>query len=481
MKLSDLLKDVAAPCGFEADIAAITCDSRKVVPGCLYICIKGVVADGHDYAASAMENGAAAVVCQRDLGLERQILVPDSRKAYALICANWFGNPARKLRLIGVTGTNGKTSTVGLIRQILEQNGHKTGFIGTVGALIGDRRRELTHTTPDAFLLQEIFADMAQSGCTFAVMEVSSHALDQERMHGCDFEVAVFTNLTQDHLDYHKTMDNYLQAKKKLFSMCQTALMNQDDPHFSALAQGQTCRVLTYSAKNASTHFFANEILSTSSGVEYLITAGANAQKAKYCTPGIFSVYNSLAAAAACFLVGLKWDEICAAMQKTVGVKGRLEVVPTGEAFDIIIDYAHTPDGLENLLHAVKGFVRGRIITVFGCGGDREREKRPQMGEIAYRLSDQCIVTSDNPRNENPQDIIDEILRGIKAIEKPLIVEPDRVKAICRAIALAKPKDVVLLAGKGHETYQIVGDRVRELDERKVALDYINRREKGEI
>ena len=480
MTLSILLEGIAPHPGFDVEITGITCDSRKVKPGNLFICIRGEIADGHNYASGALAKGAGAVVCERDLGLERQICVADTHEAYAQFCAAYFGYPSKKLKLIGVTGTNGKTTTAGLIRHILEHNGRKTGFVGTIGSMIGNKHVELERTTPDAFDLQKIFAQMVDEGCEYAVMEVSSHALEQKRVHGCRYHTAVFTNLTQDHLDYHKTMENYLLAKKKLFSMCGNAIINADDYYAGQMAEGLTCRVQIYSVRETAADFFAHDINFEPNGVRYSLVTPSGRDTVEYCTPGSISVYNSMAAIAACISCGLTVRQVCRGVSTATGTKGRLELVPLDKEFTIIIDYAHTPDGLEKLLSVVNGFAPGRIITVFGCGGNRDAAKRPIMGEIAARLSDVCIVTSDNPRHEDPMQIIADVLEGIvEPANTELIVEENRAQAIRKAIDIAQKDDIILLAGKGHETYQVIGDQIFPLDEREIIKDYFECR--GEL
>lgn len=472
MKLSQLLAGTgvqAGPALAELDIQGITCDSRRVQPGWAFVCIKGTAADGHRYAPAAAEAGAAVVLAQKDVGLsERQILTDNTRRLWALMCANWFGRPAERLHLVGVTGTNGKTTTTCMLKFILEACGYKVGLVGTIQNMIGDRVLPAGHTTPDPYDLQSMLALMAAEGCTYAVMEVSSHALDQDRVEGCLFDAAVFTNLTQDHLDYHKTMENYLAAKKRLFSLCRWGIINIDSPWADRLTQGLTCPIDTYSVGNDKADYTAREIRQRPDGVDFQLVGTGVIGRVKLPIPGEFSVYNALAAAACALRLGLPFDRVVEALCRVPGVKGRAEIVPTGRDFTVIIDYAHTPDGLDNICRTLKGCARGRLVTVFGCGGDRDKGKRPKMGAIAARWSDFLVVTSDNPRTEDPGAIIRDILTGLEGTETPYTVVENRVEAIRWAVAHAQPGDTILLAGKGHETYQILADGIIHLDEREV-------------
>lgn len=472
MKLSQLLAGTgiqAGPALAELDIQGITCDSRRVQPGWAFVCIEGTAADGHRYAPAAAEAGAAVVLAQKDVGLpDRQILTDNTRRLWALMCANWFGRPAERLHLVGVTGTNGKTTTTCMLKSILETCGYKVGLVGTIQNMIGDRVLPAGHTTPDPYDLQSMLALMAAEGCTYAVMEVSSHALDQDRVEGCLFDAAVFTNLTQDHLDYHKTMENYLAAKKRLFSLCRWGIINIDSPWADRLTQGLTCPIDTYSVGNDKADYTAREIRQRPDGVDFQLVGTGVIGRVKLPIPGEFSVYNALAAAACALRLGLPFDRVVEALCRVPGVKGRAEIVPTGRDFTVIIDYAHTPDGLDNICRTLKGCARGRLVTVFGCGGDRDKGKRPKMGAIAARWSDFLVVTSDNPRTEDPGAIIRDILTGLEGTETPYTVVENRVEAIRWAVAHAQPGDTILLAGKGHETYQILADGIIHLDEREV-------------
>ncbi len=482
MKLYELLRDIPSSALGDAggqDIAGITCDSRRAGPGWVFVCIRGVKADGHRYAAQAEQAGASVIVAEEAIGCPgctgsaAQVLVPSTRKAWAQMCANWFGRPAERLHLIGITGTNGKTSVTYMLKTILEACGHKVGLIGTIQNMIGDRVLPSAHTTPDPYDLHSMFALMAAEGCSHAVMEVSSHALDQERVSGCAFDAAVFTNLTQDHLDYHGTMENYLAAKKKLFQMCRCAVVNADDPWAGKLTEGLSCPIVTFSAQRDEADYVAKNIRPRPDGVDFELVGTARIGRVRLAIPGMFSVYNALAAAACGLTLSLPFDRLVEALCHAKGVKGRAEVVPTGRDFTVVIDYAHTPDGLEKICKTMKECCRGRLVTLFGCGGDRDRSKRPRMAAAAAALSDYLVITSDNPRTEEPEAIIADILAGLPSGEDavPYTVIPGRVEAIHWAVRNAQPGDTLLLAGKGHETYQVLKEEVIHLDEREVVAD----------
>lgn len=452
------------------EITGVTCDSRKVEEGFAFVCIAGSVSDGHDYAQKALESGAAVIICERDLGLRNQIIVQNTHSAFAQMSANWFKNPAKDLKLIGVTGTNGKTSVTYMLKKILEAKGYKVGLIGTIQNMIADEIIATNNTTPDAYELNRLFSAMKEKGCTYVIMEVSSHALDQCRVYDLDFEVAIFTNLTQDHLDYHITMDNYLQAKKKLFSMCKTAIINLDDEYAQKIMEGIDCKVITYSTGNNST-YSAKGINYRPASVDYELVSDDILQHISVKTGGKFTVYNSLCAICAALELGLDVKEIAQSISKLEGVKGRAEVVPTDKDFTVIIDYAHTPDGLKNILLTFRECKKRRLISLFGCGGDRDKTKRPIMGSIAARYSDFVIITSDNPRTENPSEIIKDILVGLDGTTTPYKVIENRIDAIKYAIRIAQPQDIIVLAGKGHETYQILSTGKIHLDEREIVAE----------
>ncbi|MBQ3817097.1 MAG: UDP-N-acetylmuramoyl-L-alanyl-D-glutamate--2,6-diaminopimelate ligase [Clostridia bacterium] len=455
------------------DVKGITCDSREVKEGYVFVCINGTACDGHIFAAKAIESGAAVIISERDLGIENQIIVEDTRTAYSAMCANWFDNPAKSLKLIGVTGTNGKTSVTYMLKQIIETAGYKVGLIGTIQNMIGDEIVASHNTTPNAYELNSLFALMKAKGCTYAIMEVSSHALHQDRVYNLDFEIGIFTNLTQDHLDYHKTMENYLAAKKKLFYMCKTAVINADDEYAPELMKGLDCRIVTYSLGNNST-YSAKGINYKPASVDYELVSNNMINHISVKTGGKFTVYNSMCAAVAALEAGIPIDAVTKGISSLKGVKGRAESVPTGRNYTIIIDYAHTPDGLKNILSTFKECEKNRLIVLFGCGGDRDKTKRPIMGNIAAHNSDFAIVTSDNPRTEDPQAIIDDILVGMEDTKTPYKVIPNRIEAIKFAVSIAKENDIIVLAGKGHETYQILKEGTIHLDEREVVAEALS-------
>ncbi len=472
-----LLKDLIDISGRFADteIKGITCDSRMVKEGYAFVCIVGAISDGHKFALSAKEKGAAVIIAEKDTGSGIDVIVPDTHAAYAMMSAAWFGYPTKRLKLIGITGTNGKTSISYMIKNILEASGEKVGLIGTIQNMIGDEVIETERTTPSCYELNELFAQMVQKGCTSAVMEVSSHALDQKRVYGVEFEVGIFTNLTQDHLDYHITMENYMEAKKLLFSMCKTAVINADDSWAERLKQGLNCKVVNVSALH-SADYTAKNIEYRPDGVSFLLD-GENSLELNMSIGGRFTVYNAMSAAVAAMEYGIDSRVVEKALNGADGIKGRAEVVKNPFDFTVIIDYAHTPDGLENILKTFSELKKSRLIVLFGCGGDRDKTKRPIMGEIAAQIADYVIVTSDNPRSEIPANIIEDILVGVKKYSTPHIAIESRIEAIHHAIEIARKDDIIVLAGKGHETYQILSDKTIHLDEREIVADAITKRQ----
>ena len=471
MKLKDLIKCNSKLSGLE--ITGISCDSRNIKPGYAFICIKGALSDGHKYAKSAIDMGALVVIAQEDTGVENQILVDDTHAVFSDMCAKWFGNPSKDLILLGVTGTNGKTSITYMLKQIIESQGYTVGLIGTIQNMIGDEILPTKNTTPNAYDLNSLFSQMKSKGCKYVIMEVSSHALDQCRVYNLQFKVAMFTNLTQDHLDYHKTMENYLEAKKKLFRMCETAIINSDDTYAEEVIKGLDCKVATYSTGINST-YSANGIKYRPSSVEYEFINEKYFQHIKVNTGGKFTVYNSLCAISCAIELGFDIKDIALSLDKLSGVKGRAESVPCVKDFTVIIDYAHTPDGLKNILKTFKECDKNRLTVLFGCGGDRDRTKRSIMGNIAVRYADNVIITSDNPRTEDPKQIIKDILVGTESSVTPVKVIENRIEAIKYAIATAQKNDIIVLAGKGHETYQILADKTIHLDEREVVAEALN-------
>lgn len=471
------LKELIGTCltGMEdIEIKGITSDSRKVNEGFLFFAINGISIDGHNFAAAAMEKGAVAVVCEHDCGISgRQIIVEDSRKAYALSSAAWFDYPAKKLLLVGVTGTNGKTTVTSLLRDILKACGDKIGLIGTNENIIGDIPVPSSHTTPDAYELHEMLDKMAKNGCRYAIMEVSSHSLSQDRVYGLEFECGVFTNLTQDHLDYHGTMEKYCEEKVKLFKMCKTSVINLDDPYADSMIKAAAGKVVTYSVSDGKSDFIARGINQTAAGVSFELVGYSIIGRIKFPVPGLFSVYNSMAASVAAMELGVSLNKISDTLKILDGVKGRMEVLNTGTDYIVVIDYAHTPDGLENVCKTLNEIKTARLITLFGCGGDRDKTKRPLMGAVAAKYSDFVVVTSDNPRTESPSVIIDDIIEGLSDTKTPYTVIESRGEAIKYALDNAFEDDIVLLAGKGHETYQILSTGKIHFDEREIVAEVL--------
>ena len=479
MKLKELLHglDVLELHADETlDITGVHYDSRQVMRGGLFVAISGFQTDGHKYIPKAAENGAACIVCEKKPEMQiPYVLVSDARAALAVLGANWFGHPADDMRVIGITGTNGKTTSTYLLKHVLEQTlGAKVGLIGTIQNMIGDEILHTERTTPESFELQKLFADMRDAGCTHVIMEVSSHALVLHRADQIRFSAAVFTNLTEDHLDFHKTMDAYCDAKAMLFRRCETGAVNVDDAYAKRIMEQADCRLLTYSAQGNPASLMAEHVELFSARVEFDAVYQNKRASVTLGIPGIFSVYNALGVIAAALALNIPLQKIADALRTAQSVKGRVEVVPTpGKDYTVLIDYSHTPDSLENILKAVRGFCTGRVIAVFGCGGDRDPYKRPVMGKIAAELSDLAIVTSDNPRTEDPYKILRQILAGMQDTETPYEVIESRVSAIGRAMELARKNDVIVLCGKGHETYQEIGHEKHHLDEREVVASYL--------
>lgn len=474
MKLSELLLNVETESKYtDADISDVTDKSSEISEKCVFVCIKGSKFDGHSVAKQAEASGAAAVVAQHDVGVKNQIIVKDTRKAYSRLCAAFYGNPAEKLKLIGVTGTNGKTTTTFLIKNVFDTLGVKSGLIGTVKNNTGDREFTASLTTPDSKQLQALYREMVDSGCKYCIMEVSSQALEQGRVDGCHFDIALFTNLTQDHLDYHKTFENYANAKRKLFENCDTAIINIDDEYAEKMVEGLDCEVLTFAVNSENSDFSAKNVKCFADSVQYELLTPDNIGRINIKIPGRFTVYNSMGAAACAIKAGADFDKVLKAVSQSKGVPGRVEVVPTDKDFTLLIDYAHSPDGLKNVISSIRETTNGRIITVFGCGGDRDRTKRPIMGRTVGELSDIAVVTSDNPRSEEPSLIIKDILEGMTECKAKIEVIESRTQAIKFALGIAKKGDVVLLAGKGHETYQILKTGKIHYDEREVVADIL--------
>lgn len=482
---------------WDAEIAGVAYDSRRVEPGDLFCAIPGGNTDGHLYCEQALDRGAAALLVER---LEAEFPVPtirveQARGAMALAAANLFDWPARKLRVIGVTGTKGKTTTTFLLRAVLASAGITCGLVGTVVTVVGGRPEPIERTTPESPDLQGLLARMAAAGDRAVVMEVSSHALAMSRVVGCEFDTAIFTNLGRDHLDFHGTMEGYREAKLKLFSEHlawrdkpgpKTAVVNRDDPASEHFLRAARVPALTYGLQGGAM-VRAEEVELGREGSSFMLRAGYPGQPADWSlplaigAPGRYNVYNALAAITGGMAEGIHPRDMAEVLAREYRVPGRLERVDEGRDLTVLVDYAHTPDSLENMLRAVREFSTGRIVLVFGCGGDRDRGKRPMMGRVAADLADLVVLTSDNPRGEDPRSIIAEILAGIGQVESARVhVEPDRRLAIRQAIAMAQSGDTVVIAGKGHETYQEVGSARLAMDDREEARKAIAEREAGQ-
>lgn len=463
--------------GADVEVKRLQYNSRNVENGDVFCCIVGTFADGHAFALQAVEAGAVALVVERRLDINvPQLVVPNTRIAMAEMAAFFYGYPARGMKIVGVTGTNGKTSTTYMIKAIAEQMGHKVGLIGTIRNLIGDQIIDTERTTPESVDLQRIMRQMKDEGVELVVMEVSSHSLDQRRVHGINFDVAAFTNLTQDHLDYHHTFENYLAAKKKLFDQAKMGIINADDPNSAEMMKGLSIPFVTFGIREQA-DISAGEIDITTKGVQFDLhmRTSQGSFRVYIPIPGLFTVFNALAAASVALLLGYSTGAIKDGLEYMTGVSGRLEPLDTqGNDFTVILDYAHTPDALENVLKAVRGFAGGRITTLFGCGGDRDQAKRPIMGEVAGRFSDFLIVTSDNPRGEEPLAIIGEIMDGVQKSGCPHVVIPDRREAIRYALEHAAKQDVIILAGKGHENYQEIGGGKLHFDEKEIVAELLS-------
>lgn len=481
MQLKELvagLEIIKSTADMNMEIGGVSYDSRATQAGDLFVAIKGFQSDGHRFIAKAKELGAAAVLCQ-DEPVEDipYVQIADTRLGLAYASRALFHNPAAEMTLIGITGTSGKTTSSYLIKHMLEEKlGAKVGLIGTNGNMIGDTALHSEYTTPESYELHKLFRRMADEGCTHVVMEVSSHALALERVAGIHYDVAEFTNLSQDHLDLHGSMDEYAAAKKKLFSQCEVGCLNADDARTAFMLDGSPCRAITFSAESDDAELTAKDVRMNARGVRFAAVYHNELALTKLAIPGIFSVHNALGAIAVGLALGLSLNDCCDAMATAKGVKGRVELVPTDGDYSIVIDYSHKPGALETVLKTLRPVTKGRLICLFGCGGDRDRVKRPIMGAIASDNSDFVIVTSDNPRTEEPEAIIREITEGMKGKRTPKKVICDRVEAIHWAIDNARPGDVILLAGKGHEDYQIVGHEKHHMDEREIVADWLEKR-----
>lgn len=462
----------------ESKVQNIRYDNRKIEQGDAFVCVKGFKADGHSFIGDAIKKGANILIVQEDVSVQEDITiikVRDTRKALAIMSSNYFGNPKDKLKIIGITGTNGKTTSAFIIKSILEKAGFMTGLIGTIANYIGNKKVDAVRTTPESYELHELFKNMVDAGVEYCVMEVSSHSLELDRVYGIQFEEGIFTNLTRDHLDFHKTFENYYNAKFKLFERSNHSIINLDDPYGANIVKDieereVKTKVSTFSIEKES-DFKAFEIKSHSNGSEFKVNL-ESVEEFYINIPGEYNIYNSLGCIICAHNLNIPMDKIKEGLSDVV-IPGRCELVAKEKnlPYSIIIDYAHTPDGLENILSTVKAFTKNRMISVFGCGGDRDKVKRPQMGKIGCELSDIAIITSDNPRSEEPMDIINDIVKPLNYDN--FVIEVNRKEAIRKAMNMALEGDVIVIAGKGHETYQILKDETIHFDEREVVYDIL--------
>ena len=467
----------------QLDIKKVASNSKKVVPNSLFVAIKGYDFDGHEYIEEAVKNGAVAVMLDMSADFKKinipkgitVIITDDTRKALARVSCNFFGNPSRYFKLIGVTGTKGKTTTTYMIKSILEKAGYKVGLIGTIANYIGEDCLGFSdRTTPESIELQELFYKMARQKVNYVVMEVSSQSLKLNRVEGTNFDYAIFTNLYKDHISLkeHTDMNEYFESKLKLFQMTPKGFVNSDDFKCNKIINGaKNCDIKTYAVDNKA-DLLAKDITITNISVDFKVKLGNKNERIKVNIPGRYSVYNALAAISFANSIGIDAEKIKEGLENIV-VPGRNELVPNKEELAIMIDYAHTAESLENILQATKTYTPGRVICVFGCGGDRDKEKRPRMGEVAGRLADYSIVTSDNPRTEKPEDIIAQIEKGIVKTKGKYEVIVDRKKAIEKAIKMMNKRDIVILAGKGHEVYQEINGEKRPFDERQIVKEIL--------
>lgn len=479
MRLLELLKDLEYEVVTGQDkieINAVQYDSRKINSGDLFVCIEGFNVDGHNYIDNAVCTGAAAIICSKDVKANLDctvIKVNDTRKALALVSSNLYGNPSKDIKLIGITGTNGKTTSTYMIKSILEGAGYKTGLIGTISNYIGEEKLKADRTTPESLELHSLFNEMKNRKIEYCIMEVSSHSLSLNRVYGLNFSQAIFTNLTQDHLDFHKTFENYYKAKLSLFENTNNSIINIDDIYGRKMIEDipKSSSIVTYSIEGLG-DLVAENVENHSRGAEFDLKFKGENVHINLSIPGKYNVYNALCSAGACLSEGISLKLIKEGLENVV-VPGRCEIATKNShlGFDVIIDYAHTPDGLENILKTAREFTKGRLISVFGCGGDRDKTKRPIMGNIGSELSDIAVITSDNPRSEEPMSIIKDVIGGIE--KDNYVVVENRREAIKEAMKMAEKDDVIVVAGKGHEDYQILKDRVIHFDEREVISDII--------
>lgn len=455
------------------DVSIVTQDSRRVIEGAVFVCTKGLTSDGHSFAQKAYDAGAVLIVSEHATGVPCEVIVKNTRMAYAMLCQAFFENPAKNLRLVAVTGTNGKTTVTTLLKQIVEKAGYKAGLIGTIHTEIDTMDVPAKYTTPEPWDLAALMSRMCSAGCTFAIMEASSQALDQMRLWGLEFEVGVFTNLTQDHLDYHKTFENYFAAKKLLFNQVKTKVINLDDEYGRrVLAECETIKTLTVSAKDDTADYTARDIRLGASGVQFVMVGTGFINRISFPMPGEYSVHNALCAAGAAIALGIQPQAACEALASSKGVRGRCEVLYGGK-FTVLCDYAHTGDAIEKVLSGIAPFASGRLVVLYGCAGERDAKKRPQMSQAVVKYAKIAVLTSDNPRKENPYDIIADAETVLKESGIEYIVEVERRTALRKALELLREGDVLVLCGKGHEDYQVIDGVTLYLDEHRIVKDWL--------
>lgn len=477
MKISELLYnvDTISVEGSNREISELSNNTSDLNKNSMFFCIEGFKTDGHIFANKAVEEGATALVTSKEVDITGDVTlikVTDTRRAMAQISSNFYGNPSANMNMIGITGTNGKTTSSFMLRAILKHSNKKTGLIGTIYNIFDDEIEEAKRTTPESMDLQKMLFKMNNRGVEDCIMEVSSHSLELNRVYGIKFKTGIFTNLTQDHLDFHITMENYFKAKKKLFENCENAVINIDDEYGKRLREELDCNMVTYGIENEG-DVFAKDIIITGEVTSFNMHYKDEVRPVRLHLPGKFNVYNALSCAAAAITLGVPLVDIKLGLEELEKVPGRSEKINSKSGFTIVIDYAHSPDGIINILKTAREYTENRLITIFGCGGDRDRGKRPLMGEAAGRLSDFCIVTSDNPRTEEPMAIIKDILPGINETKCNYVIIEDRKKAIEYALSIGKAGDVIVIAGKGHENYQVLKNGTIHFDEREILQELL--------
>ena len=454
----------------DKEIKNITDNSQNCCEGSIFICRS----TGEKYVKEALDNGAVLVVAEKQV-CENCFVTDDIAKEYARLSAEFFGNRHRNLKIIAVTGTNGKTTTANMIYTILTLSGKKCGLIGTVKSNICGSEIDSNLSTPDPFALHSMLSELYEWGAEYCVVEASSQGISEGRLYGLDLWMTVLTNISRDHLDYHGTMENYVETKKSIFTASEKSVINADDVLSEEFISASSGKVITYSIDKNDANYVAKSIKLSENGSDYAVVADYAIHRIKLNVPGEFNIQNSLAAVAAARECDISLEFCAYALKSFYGVKGRMEILSVSEDYKVIIDYAHTPDALKKVLLCIGDFAKGRVITVFGCGGERDKEKRAQMGDVASQLSDILLITSDNPRGENPTEIIDEILSGVKKTKKTVYIQENRRKAIEYALKIARKNDIILLAGKGHETYQLIGDDKIPMDEREIVREILRK------